>query len=76
MGRFAAADGPPVPYSEVKPERCAPARGPEFVLPGEDKPEAKPRRCGVDPDMPPASVRPHYERDVRLGFAGLKKGRR
>lgn len=70
MGRFRTADdGPPIPYSDVKPERCEPAVGPKFILPG----ETEPRQCGVDPDMPPATDRPHYERDVNLGYAKHKR---
>jgi hypothetical protein len=69
MGRFRTADGPPAPYSEVAPDRCAPPRGARFLVPGEDKP----RECGIDPDMPPSGRPPHYERPVNLGFAGVKR---
>lgn len=67
MPRFARVDGDPV-FSEVKPEACAAARGPEFALPG----ESESRRLGEDPDMPPASSRRYFERPVNLGFAQLK----
>lgn len=69
MSRFPTADQAPVPYSEVKPERLEEPRGASFLMPGEDKP----RQCGKDPDMPPASPRRYYERDVGLGYSGLKR---
>jgi hypothetical protein len=68
MGRFRAAGDELVPYSDLKPERCETPAGPAFLMPG----ETEPRECGKDPDMPPATARPYYERDVGLGFARLK----
>ncbi|MGY3393448.1 hypothetical protein ACVWW6_006039 [Bradyrhizobium sp. USDA 3311] len=66
MGRFDTADGEVIPYSDKRPDRSEPARGPEFLLPGEDAP----RRCGVDPDMPPVSDR---RPRVRRGYEELKR---
>ena len=71
MGRYDSA-AEVVAYSDKRPDRCAPARGPEFVLPG----ETEGRRCGgareVDRDMPPASDTPHWKRRVRRGFEEFK----
>jgi hypothetical protein len=69
MGRFDQANGETVPYSDKRPERCEPVRGPAFLLPGDDEE----RRCGVDPAMPPASDHPHWKRRVRRGFEELKR---
>jgi hypothetical protein len=71
MGRFNRIDEGGN-YSDMKPERCTPAIGAAFLLPG----ETKPRRLGEDPDMPPASGLRHYERPINLGFAHLKGARR
>lgn len=74
MGRFDSAEGEIVPYSDKRPERCEPARGPEFWL-GEVDADDKPigRRCGVDPDMPPATDQPHWKRGVRRGYEDRKR---
>ena len=69
MGRFRTAGEAPVPYSDVAPERCRPARGARFLLPGDDAP----RECGSDPNMPPANELPFFERAVSLGFTRLKR---
>jgi len=69
MGRFRTAGEEAIAYSDQKPERCEPPRGAKFLCPGEDEP----RECGRDPAMPPASPRPHWQREVNLGFAGLKR---
>jgi len=37
MSRFDDAGGPAIPYSDKHPERCQPAPGPAFVLPGDDE---------------------------------------
>ena len=68
MGRFDTAEGEIIPYSDKRPERCEPARGAGFILPGEEEP----RQCGADPDMPP-STEPHWKRRVRRGFEELKR---
>ena len=68
MSRFDDAGGPPVAYSDKHPERCQPAPGPAFVLPG----ETVARECGVDSAMPPATSQPHWRREVNVGFAHLK----
>jgi hypothetical protein len=69
VGRFDTASGEVIPYSDKCPERCEPARGPSFVLPG----ESEARTCGADPDMPPATDRPHWMRRVRRGFEDRKR---
>lgn len=71
MGRFDQDSGEAgiIPYSDKRPDRCEPARGPEFLLPG----ETEARRCGVDPDMPPATGTPHWKRRVRRGYEDLKR---
>lgn len=69
MGRFEQANGETVAYSDKRPERCEPARGPAFVLPGEEEP----RRCGADRDMPPAADRHHGRPRVRRGYEDLKR---
>jgi hypothetical protein len=69
MGRFDAADGESIPYSDKRPDRCLPLAGPRFVLPG----EVEPRACGADPDMPPASDSAHWKRQVRRGYEDLKR---
>lgn len=69
MGRFDAADGEIIPYSDKRPDRCEPQPGPRFLLPGEDEPRA----CGADPDMPPAADTPHWKRRVRRGYEELKR---
>lgn len=70
MARFNRTDNEPA-YSDLHPERCTPAIGAGFVLPG----ETKVRRLGEDPDMPPVSGLRHYERPVNLGFSHLKGAR-
>ena len=73
MGRFDAADGEIIPYSDKRPGRCVPLRGPEFLLPGEDEP----RRCGgdreIDRDMPPASDRRHGQPRVNRSHQERKR---
>lgn len=69
MGRFDPASGEIIPYSDKRPDRCEPVRGPEFILPGDDEP----RRCGVDSAMPPATELPHWKRRVRRGFEDRKR---
>lgn len=69
MGRFDSAEGEIIPYSDKRPERCEPARGPAFVLPGEDEARA----CGADSDMPPATAEPHWRRRVRRSFEERKR---
>lgn len=69
MSRFPVAGEAPTPYSELKPERFERADTLQVQLPGEDAP----RRCGEDPDMPPALAPRHYQRPVNLGFARFKR---
>jgi hypothetical protein len=69
MGRFDSAGEEIVPYSDKRPERCTPARGAAFVLPGEDVE----RRCGEDPDMPPASDRRHGQPRVNRSHQERKR---
>jgi hypothetical protein len=69
VGRFDSASEEIIPYSDKCPERCEPARGPAFLLPGEDEP----RRCGEDSAMPPATDRPHWKRRVRRGYEDMKR---
>lgn len=74
MGRFDSASEEVVAYSDKRPDRCEPVRGPEFCLPGEVDADGEPigRRCGIDPDMPPATDQPHWKRRVRRGYEDLK----